>query len=183
VNGEFGAAIAFGLALVFAASGVGKLVAPSSVASLLEALGVWIDSRRAGVAIGLVELGMAAAIAAGLPWAPLVALALLAIFSGGLLVVLARGRRARCGCFGDVTSSPVGLMHILRNLVLIGMAGAALASSDRPVHALPAGVLLAILCVLTPEFAAFVRDLHAVARREVALTRGGPTTTGVGGGT
>jgi Methylamine utilisation protein MauE len=182
VDGNLGAADAFGVGLVFAASGFGKLVAPSSVASFLEALNVWVHPARVGIAIGLIELATAAAIMAGFFWAPVVAIGLLMIFSGGLVAVLVRGRRARCGCFGDVTSSPVGPMHILRNLVLVGLAGAAIGSSDRPLRALPAGVLLAVLCILTPEFVTFVRDLHTVARREVALTRGGPGATSVGGG-
>lgn len=176
-GGDLGAAAAFGVGLVFVVSGFGKVVAPSSVASFLEAIGVSGDPRRTGGAIGLIELATAATIFAGLPWALVVAMALLLIFTGGLAAVLVRGRPARCGCFGDVTSSPVGPMHILRNLVLIGLAGLALGSSTRPVHALLAGVLLAVLCILTPEFVTFVRDLHAVAMREVALTRGGPSPT------
>ena len=182
MDGHFGAAVAFGIGLVFAVSGSGKLVAPSSIASFLEALSVWIDPRAVGVTIGLVEIATAATIVAGLPWAPLVAIALLVVFTGGLVAVVVRGRRARCGCFGDVTSSPVGPMHILRNLVLIGLTATTLSSSDRPISALPAGVLLAALCILTPESVTFVRDLHAVAAREVALTRGGADSTGVRGG-
>ncbi|MCC3769324.1 MauE/DoxX family redox-associated membrane protein [Streptomyces sp. UNOC14_S4] len=46
---------------------------------------------------------------------------LLAVFATGILLSLRQGVRAACRCFG-VTASPLGVRHVVRNLVLTALA-------------------------------------------------------------
>ncbi|GGN75972.1 hypothetical protein GCM10010112_47760 [Actinoplanes lobatus] len=52
----------------------------------------------------------------------LLALALLAALTGGIVAVLRAGRRADCHCFGG-TPEAYGPLHVVRNLLLLTVAG------------------------------------------------------------
>ena len=51
-------------------------------------------------------------------WGGLLALVLLATFTVAVSVNLGRGRTPECRCFGQLATSPVGRLTILRNIVL-----------------------------------------------------------------
>ncbi|WP_157248548.1 MauE/DoxX family redox-associated membrane protein [Nonomuraea typhae] len=74
------------------------------------------------------------------------ALLLLAVLTTGILLGLRRGRRVPCRCFG-ATAAPLGVTHVVRNLVLAGAAGAGLASGAFAGSAAadPAGVAVALV--------------------------------------
>jgi uncharacterized membrane protein YphA (DoxX/SURF4 family) len=55
----------------------------------------------------------------------LAALGLLAAFTALILGNLRQGRRPPCACFGAWSARPVGRGHVIRNLVLMALAGAA----------------------------------------------------------
>lgn len=48
--------------------------------------------------------------------------ALLAVFTTGIAINLARGRVIDCGCFGPAAPKPINWSTVARNLVLLGMA-------------------------------------------------------------
>lgn len=54
--------------------------------------------------------------------AALVAAALLAAFTGLIVVRLAQGRRPPCACFGAWSAKPLGPGHVVRNAVLFALA-------------------------------------------------------------
>lgn len=59
-----------------------------------------------------------------------VAALLTAVLAGGVVVVMRRGIRARCACFGPGSGRLLGGVHLVRNLVLlmvlaVGLAGSA----------------------------------------------------------
>lgn len=57
------------------------------------------------------------------PWSMgLVAMFLIAAFSGVIIVNLIRGRRPVCACFGTWSAQPLGWHHLVRNAVLILLA-------------------------------------------------------------
>jgi uncharacterized membrane protein YphA (DoxX/SURF4 family) len=73
-----------------------------------------------------VALGAALAAQVGGPWPPVAALGLLAVFSAGTVVHLARGERVPCGCFGASSERPADGATLARNLFLAALAVLAL---------------------------------------------------------
>jgi hypothetical protein len=75
-----------------------------------------------------VELATGVLVLAGLALRPAVAIAaaLLLVFTGVVAVALARGTDAPCGCFGIGDLRPLRRTVVLRNLVLLAIAGALL---------------------------------------------------------
>jgi peroxiredoxin/uncharacterized membrane protein YphA (DoxX/SURF4 family) len=69
-----------------------------------------------GLALALIPVASAWYGAAG-------ALALLVVFTGAIVAKLARGEAASCHCFGKLETGPIGWETIVRNVVLMGMAG------------------------------------------------------------
>ena len=143
------------LALVFAASAFGKLRAPARFVEALRDLDVlpgWLNRPAAWAAL-LTEAALV-----GLVWLPgggaavafAAAAVLLAAFSVVLMVLVRRGDDASCACFG-ASATPVGLPHVVRNLLLLGVAGlgaaqaAALPSGGAWPAAVPAACLAALV--------------------------------------
>lgn len=56
------------------------------------------------------------------------AVVVLAAFTGGILRVLRAGARVSCGCFGP-SAAPLTVVHVVRNVALVLVAGAGLAAS------------------------------------------------------
>lgn len=56
-------------------------------------------------------------------WGGLAALALLVVFVAGIAANMVRGQAPDCHCFGQLSSEPVGWHTLIRNLVLILVAG------------------------------------------------------------
>ena len=65
----------------------------------------------------------------------LAALALLGIFTATIAVTLARGRKPDCHCFGQLRPTPIGTSTLVRNGVLLGLAGLAFWQGGRSPHA------------------------------------------------
>jgi peroxiredoxin/uncharacterized membrane protein YphA (DoxX/SURF4 family) len=109
------------LVVVFFVSGTAKLFDLSGSRAALRAFGV--PERLispGGVVLPLVEIALAVLLipAATAAWAALGALVLLAIYVGGMAYHLARGERFNCHCFGQLTTSEIGVTTIVRNVVL-----------------------------------------------------------------
>jgi methylamine dehydrogenase accessory protein MauD len=114
------------LAGVFAVAAVGKLtdragsreaVARFGVpAGLVGLVSAGLPVVELGVAVGLVVVATAV-------WAAVAAGALLVVFCGAIVRLMVRGEAPDCHCFGSVGSAPVGGGTLVRNLVLVGLAG------------------------------------------------------------
>ena len=114
------------LAGVFVVAGVAKLTDRAGSRRTLAAFGVpgaltaplaiILPVAELGIAIGLVRVSAAW-------WAALGALTLLLLFSGAIVLNLARGRRPECRCFGQLRPSRVGTPTVIRNVSLAVVAG------------------------------------------------------------
>ena len=71
---------------------------------------------------------------------------LTSILATGIAVILHRGTRARCACFGSVTNSTLGRPHLVRNLGLLALLVVALISAQYS-HGQPSagGALVAVI--------------------------------------
>ena len=115
------------LAGVFLLAGVAKLSDRRSFSDALTGFGIrGAVSLALAALLPLAELAVAAALL--LPATSTVgalgALALLVPLTAAVAVALARGRTADCGCFGKDRSAPLSAVTLLRNGVLVGLAGA-----------------------------------------------------------
>ncbi|GAA3768715.1 MauE/DoxX family redox-associated membrane protein [Micromonospora maritima] len=136
------------LALVFVASAVGKLKSGAAFVAFRRGLA---DMRLLptavvpAVAVAVVTGEVVAVVLLGLPGTGtaglVLALVLLASFTAAIAVVLARGTRVSCPCFGG-SSVSFGRRHLVRNGLLLGLGVAALVggTSQAPL-AVPAALL------------------------------------------
>ena len=137
------------LAAVLGVAGVAKLLDRGGSRRALLDFGA--PARVVGptaLVLPLVELGAAAALVpdASARWGALTALGLLILFSVGIGVALARGRRPSCHCFGRLHSAPAGWRTLLRNTGLAAVA-VAVVWLDPSAPALTASERLAFLGV------------------------------------
>jgi hypothetical protein len=125
-----GAAGAGAYALVTAAQGTSALTASNLAASNLAASNLAASNLAASVPAASVLLG--AALLAG-------------ALSAGVAVVVRRGTRARCACFGSASARPLGGAALARNLaLLVVFAAGSLASMLGLGDAAIAGSLVAV---------------------------------------
>ena len=120
------------LAAVFLVSGAAKLADLTGSRRAVADFGVPERlARLGGLMLPVIELAVSLLLV--VPATAFVgaigALGLLVLFVAGISYNLARGRHPDCHCFGQVHSAPVGWTTLVRNFVLIGLAG--LAMSDR----------------------------------------------------
>ena len=130
------------VALVLLAAAVLKAADRTATAVALSAHGVpgRLSAPLWGAAVAA-EAGLAAALAAGLPWAPTAAAALLAGFAVIQSVALARGGSgAPCGCFGARGRLSRGSLGRTALLAAACAALPALGAPDAPPLALTAAV-------------------------------------------
>lgn len=114
-----------GLAVVFAAAGVSKLLDPVGSRKAMAGFGVpEVLTRPFGWGLPLVELADAALLlpVATAWWASLGALALLATFMAAIGVNMARGKAPDCHCFGQLHSEPAGWKTLARNGIFAAVA-------------------------------------------------------------
>ena len=114
------------LAGVFAVAGVAKLRDAEGSRQALEDFGVPARfSRVGGVLLPLIEIAVAIAlmVPATARWAALAAAALLAAFMVAIANAMRQGRAPDCHCFGQLHSEPAGRSTLVRNAVLLAMAG------------------------------------------------------------
>jgi hypothetical protein len=112
------------LVVVFVAAGVAKLLGRSAFLRTLGTLR-WLPphgARVASVAVPVVELATAALLIVNPAAGALAALGLTALFTGVVVGEMVAGRKAPCGCFGEVSAAPVGPATLVRNLVLAAAA-------------------------------------------------------------
>ncbi|MET9343730.1 MULTISPECIES: MauE/DoxX family redox-associated membrane protein [unclassified Nonomuraea] len=141
------------LAAVFTIALVGKIrgrAAFDEFAASIVALGILPRGGSAVAAHALVAAEAVVVLLLALPPAvPLgfaAAVGALTVLTGGILAALRRGRQAPCRCFG-ASATPLGRVHVVRNLVLAALGGVGLtawitAGTSAP-H--PAGVVLALV--------------------------------------
>src|SRR5437879_6564243 len=114
------------LAAVFAVAGIAKLFDFRGSRKSMGNFGVpeFLAGPVAAL-LPLAELACAAALIsqAWAWWGASGAAALLVVFVAGIGVNLARGRTPDCHCFGQLSSSPVSWKTLLRNVVLLSIAG------------------------------------------------------------
>mgnify|MGYP000737025843 CR=1 FL=1 len=114
------------LTVVFAVAAFAKLFDPEGSRKALEGFGVPEPFRNPLVNIlPVAELGIAIALLfVTSSWAGAVGAALLLIiFLGGMFYQLAVGNAPDCHCFGQLHNEPVGPSSVIRNLVLLAVAG------------------------------------------------------------
>lgn len=121
---------------------------------LLNGTAVTLVAVEAATAAGLAGAAvlLAAGSLGGYPLAELalaVATALAAVLATGVTVVVSRGTRAPCGCFGGSSVRPLGARHLIRNTCLLALLAAGLAVSGLQ-HTRPrlAGSVLAVVAGL-----------------------------------
>jgi len=139
---------------VFLAALAGKVrrrAAYDGFVTSLRALNV-LPPRLAGVAAAVVTAAEAAIVVLLIvpvtgPAGFLLAAVLLTTFTSGIAVAVRRGTTAPCACFG-VSVTPLGRVHVVRNLLLLAVAGAGLAFADAGGGTEFAGVVLAVAAAL-----------------------------------
>jgi methylamine dehydrogenase accessory protein MauD len=114
------------LAAVFAVAAVGKLTDRAGTREAVARFGVptgLVGTVSAGLPV--VELAIAAGlvVVATAAWAAVAAGALLLVFCVAIVRLMVRGEAPDCHCFGSVGSAPVGRGTLVRNLLLVGLAG------------------------------------------------------------
>jgi peroxiredoxin/uncharacterized membrane protein YphA (DoxX/SURF4 family) len=116
----------FLLAAVFAVAGVAKLADRPGSRQALQGFHVPEALVPAGsIVLPLAELAVSLALLLTVSawWGALGALALLLTFVVGIGISLARGEAPDCHCFGQIHSEPAGWSTILRNAILLFIAG------------------------------------------------------------
>ncbi|MEU6427173.1 MauE/DoxX family redox-associated membrane protein [Microbispora sp. NPDC046973] len=141
------------LALLFLASATGKLRGADAYRDFVAATGRlaprFLPTRRAAVAVVATEIAIVALVAVPATAAAgfLLAAGLLTAFTLAILAALRRDERAPCACFGR-SRRRLGRGHVVRNLLLLVVAGLGFAGSAIPVFpagpAETAGVLTAV---------------------------------------
>src|SRR5260370_3196019 len=114
------------LTVVFFVAGLAKLADRAGSQQALRDFGVpALLANPLGVLLPLVELAVAVALIPVIAgwWGAIGALVLLLLFVVGITVNLIRGRTPDCHCFGQLHSAPVGWPTLLRNLILVAIAG------------------------------------------------------------
>ncbi len=177
------------LAPVFAVAGWTKLSDTDRTREMLAGFGVGrgiLDLMA--VALPLVELAVAAALIAP-PAAfagALAASALLALFTGAIVLKLSQGDHPICNCFGQIGSTPIGPVTLVRNGVLAGLAllvvvaGPGAAATWRldvlfgvtPLAALAGASAVVALMLLLLIAAAQLTILHRLARVQTGTPPG-----------
>jgi len=109
------------IAATFLVAGVTKLIDLKGTLQGIREFGVpsWAI-RTVGFGLPVAELAVAAL---SIPRSTVLlgsscAVALLLLFIAGISINLARGRKPRCNCFGQVHSEPIGWSMLIRNTVL-----------------------------------------------------------------
>jgi len=112
------------VAAVLLVAGVSKLAKPLGWRTESAGMGVpsWLAAPVPYVEITLGAMLLAQVQRPLMAWC---AVALFAAFTVLLVVRLAQGKRPPCACFGSLSPSPIGPLHVARNVVFIALAIAA----------------------------------------------------------
>lgn len=181
--GVAGLLCAVALAVVFAVSGVAKLLDPAGTREAVTGFGI---PRRL---VGLVAVGLAPAelvVAAMLVFPPstvvglVLALLLLAGFTGAVLVALRAGRRPECHCFGRIGGADISGRTVSRNgalavLAVLGLVGAGVGTypdDTALVAAVLGGVMLGVAVIAVEALAGQAARRRRDAEAEAAFAAG-----------
>lgn len=116
---------------------------PATAAALAGGEALVTVSAAAAAGLTAANATGAAAVTAG---ALSLAIALTGVLAAGVAVIVRRGTRARCACFGSAADRPLGRPQLARNLGLLALLIAALACAARS-HGQPAagGAIVAVI--------------------------------------
>jgi uncharacterized membrane protein YphA (DoxX/SURF4 family) len=109
------------LAATFAVAALTKAFDAGGFRRTLADFGVAASTAgMLAAAVPAVELATAALLvpATAAIWGAAAGLLLLAVFTAAVVAALAKGRAPDCRCFGQISSAPIGLSTLVRNLVL-----------------------------------------------------------------
>jgi hypothetical protein len=140
---QIASASALLLALLLAWAGAAKLRDRRGTARSFDALRV----RVPVLLVVAAELITGAVLVVRPRAGGLLAAALLGAFTLVLLRAVRLPSQVRCGCFGSASTEPVGPATIVRNVLLLGLAGVAL-NAVRPVHSLPALLTVSVAAMM-----------------------------------
>jgi len=135
------------LAAIFAWAGAAKLSRPDDTAAGFRELGLGPAPALARIVPG-VELILAVALLAAPRLGGAAVIVLLAGFSVVLIRALLTGVEVRCACFGQAGGPPLSAVDLVRNGLLGGLAGLALAAGVEPRLPRPAAVGVVAALVL-----------------------------------
>jgi len=114
------------LALIFGTSGVAKAFDTAGSRRAFTGFGVpeWLTAPLA-LSLPVIEILVALALVplSTAWWGSIAALVMLSIFTVAIGINLARGRSPNCHCFGKLHSEPVSRTTLVRDLVLVAVAG------------------------------------------------------------
>jgi uncharacterized membrane protein YphA (DoxX/SURF4 family) len=150
------------LAGVLAWAGGLKLAQPAATSRAFARLGVPAP-RAAGRIVAASELGVAVALVGAPRAGALAAIALLLAFSGFVTRRLRSGVETPCACFGAGSGEPLSPRLLVRNGLLLGLAGAAVMAGTTSV--LLGALLLALLGTRARAGALFDVSAALEARR------------------
>ena len=123
------------LSAVFVVAAGAKLLDPKGTRHAATELGV-LERLAATVAalLPLTELAVAVVLipVRSASWGALAALTLLLVFTAVIVVNLLLGRRPPCRCFGSTDTRPIGWSTLLRNGVLLALAGFVVCAGPGP---------------------------------------------------
>ncbi|WP_322754051.1 MauE/DoxX family redox-associated membrane protein [Frankia sp. Cas3] len=192
------------LATIFVGSGTAKLVDRAGARQAMLDFGVpALLAPPFAVLLPVVELAVAGSLVPTVSaWAgALAAFGLLLLFTVAVGYQLVRGRTPPCHCFGSASAEPIGWPTLVRNLVLIALAGVVVGSgrtdagvsvlgwlgtmTDRQRVELGGGVLaIALLAVQGVVLIRLLRAQGRLAARvadlemaDLEMKAGGPRTT------
>ncbi len=172
-----------GLAAVFLAAGIGKLLdLPGSRRALTDFGVPERATRAASILLPATEIAVAVALIfrPSARWGAVAALLLLAAFIVGIGRALARGEEPDCHCFGQIHSAPAGPLTLARNALLAAFAVVILAYGSGPavdtwVSARSASVLVAvgvgIFALAAVAYALTTRRELSRLRRDLEIAR------------
>lgn len=113
------------VAVVLATAGATKLLNPASLLKTVLEFGAGKLLSRLSVALPAAELAVAISlvIEPTARWAAIAAALLVLLFILGIANAMRLGRRPDCGCFGALSSEPIGPRTLIRNGVLLLLSG------------------------------------------------------------
>lgn len=123
------------LAAVFVWAAIPKLLEPASFAEAVANYHLVPDSLVGVVAALVPAMELVIAVALVVGWgargAAVAAMAMLTVFTIGMVQAMVRGIDLECGCFGAALKAEVGWGTVLRNVALVGLGGAVLVLGSR----------------------------------------------------
>lgn len=144
------------LAAVFVWAAAAKLARRDQTAASFDALRVPASGVLARL-VPLVELLLAVGLIALPPVGGAAALVLLAAFSAVILRAIVSGVRPPCSCFGSGRTDPVSGVDVLRNILLAGLATAAIFTPEPAVPKTSEGAAALGVCLVGAGIVAAAR--------------------------